>query len=368
MSRPQYGVLVMDTSMVRLAKECSSLAYFEGARGLRVRGANTNALACGTAIHEALAVYLKTGSAQKAIRKFHNLYYEAGSAAARADPKSRHGYENVRDILQEWFRVHPVAPQPEARPGLRFKNLPYEFYPGLIEVPFGMLLPAVPEEQVWTLVVGVLDALARSTSTGNWVVLDHKTVAHVDAQYRAGIHTDPQFTVYCKAAEAHLASLPPGTRGPDGSTRRVVEGAVVNAMEIGLLPGSDKRCARHGAPYQQCRLLHCVFDVIATERDAQEAQRCMDTFAHVVRQYWRVAQTQDIRQVPLDGRFVRGSCPRCSFSPVCNMADRDRALAAITEPNPWRPYPQAPAPGSVLWFPDQDQFARYTAQHIHISI
>jgi hypothetical protein len=362
----QYGVLVMDTSMLRLAKECSSLAYFEGTKGLRVKGVNTNALACGTAIHEALAVYLKTGSPKQALRKFHKLYYATGFAAANADPKSRHGYENVRDILQEWLRVHPVATTYEARPGLRLRNLPYEFYPNLIEVPFGMLLPNVPEAHVWTLVVGVLDALARSTSTGNWVVLDHKTVASVDAQYRAGIHTDPQFTVYCKAAEAHLASLPPGARGPDGSTRRVVEGAVVNALEIGLLPSSDKRCKKHGLPYRQCRLEHCVFDVLATERDAQESKRCMDAFVHVVRQYWRVAQTQDIAQVPLDGRFVRGSCPRCSFSPVCNMADRNRALAAITEPNTWRPYPQAPVPGSVLWFADQDQFEQYTRQHISI--
>jgi len=360
----QYGVLVMDTSMVRLAKECSSLAYFEGMKQLRVKGVNTNALTCGTAIHEALAVYLKTGSPQKAIRKFHKLYYAAGSAAARADPTSRHGYENVRDILQEWLRVHPVVMPHEARPGLRFKNLPYEFYPGLIEVPFGVILPNVPEAHVWTLMVGVLDALARSASTGNWMVLDHKTVAHVDAQYRAGIHTDPQFTIYCKAAEAHLASLPPGTRGPDGTTRRMVEGAVINALEIGLLPGSNKRCNKHGMPYKECRLLHCVFDVLTTERDAQESKRCMDAFAHVVRQYWRVAQTQDITQVPMDGRFVRGSCPRCSFNPVCNMANRERALAAITGPNTWQPYPQAPVPGSVLWFDDEGQFTQYVKQHI----
>jgi hypothetical protein len=199
------------------------------------------------------------------------------------------------------------------------ERLPFELLdPKTTEVgfvaPLGTLRDGTPVD-----LIGYIDKLVADKHSGSKLPLEHKFTGKVDAEF-IGRFTeyDPQVTAYMLAAETILGQ--PCTE------------AWVNAIQMSMVPTSDRKCPKHGVLYAECGSLHVVQTFIAARRTpaqlAEFKSRALDICERWVLPVARSLQRHGAEvatRTPRDGMFT-GACEYCDYRRWCLTSQRSPNL------------------------------------------
>jgi len=301
-----------DNSLLKDVATCDTAAVLRHVHGFTSREERAE-LHAGSAIHEALASYFETGSARAALAQFDVAYREW--ATQNVPASDRLGWPNTLRVFTEWLDRNPFSTLP-------FTVVVLDGEP-MIEKGFAFALT----EDV--TICGRLDGLVLlHHENGKIRVLENKSTRRINEWWVAKFRTDSQLSCYDSAAIEHF-----GVAG--------VEGALVNAIEFGFLPNSEKRCPKHAVPYAECGNLHANFDLIPMERTPMQLAEWKFTaiglarkFAWLREAYGDLARLHD---VPQQGTFTN-ACGGCFAREFCAAGRPLDLVDSMLVYEPWTPW------------------------------
>lgn len=331
------NILAVDNSTLSATKKCSTLAAARYHLGLST-AEEAAPLRAGTGVHEAVAAYFQSrGDVDAAVVGLAKSYKEW--AEGNVPPDDRLGYANVEKIVRRWCWAHPL-------PGL-----PFTVDPTLVEIGAQALLSPegvcatcdhpegahrLPQDACaacpcpsYTIVVfqGRLDCVPQGRD-GRWYVGDVKTTASIRPTWLKNFEMSSQFSGYCWLLEQ--------------AVKKPAAGAFVLAIELGLLPGSTKKCSRHKMPYNECSMAHANFTIVHTVREPwmlAEWQRGALALAKRFAAIQRLVTTlDDVQAVRQEGQWI-DACATCDLFPWCKAGRPVDLGEAILVKNPWKPFP-----------------------------
>jgi hypothetical protein len=174
--------------------------------------------------------------------------------------------------------------------------------------------------------VGVLDILGTSRSTGDLCPVDHKSCSQLNARFVHQYEMDSQLSGYMWQASQLM--------------RKPCHTAFINAIEIGVVPSSNRKCPAHGVEYAECGPEHIKFQIIGpierTDRQIEEWRAGAIALALKYRQLLTHTH-KSIHKVRMEGTF-NGSCAYCEFREWC-IADRpSKQVDKMFTQRPWKPW------------------------------
>jgi hypothetical protein len=273
-------------------------------------------LMAGKAAHAAVEAILKGGTAEAALAVWERDY--AAWARERQSPDSNLGAQHTTDIMRAYLTDFTA------------ETLPLLVRPEHVEVGFQVPLTAdvLPDGSPEFVFYGRFDVFGESRHRpGQWWVLDHKFTGRVDSNYMADYGLDSQLSGYVWAARQQLG--------------RQVVGAYVQAVQLFYpLPGSDRKCAKHGVTYVECRELHlnvACQEYRRTEAALADWHRTAVALARRYKSLLAQYPTLDAaRSAPQQGMF-RKSCRYCHFKDWCESG-RPEWASSILKYDPWAPF------------------------------
>lgn len=177
--------------------------------------------------------------------------------------------------------------------------------------------------------VGKIDLLANLAADPDVLCpVDHKTTYRIDGKFVAQYIMDSQLSGYLFDA-AYLTSRPAHTMV-----------AFINAIELSVLPSSNRKCAVHATTYDECGPLHINAQVIGPiERTAAQIEAwradAVDLAARFHR--FRSLPLKHAASVPLEGTF-NGGCGYCEYKEWCAASRNARQAERMFTSRPWRPW------------------------------
>ena len=300
----------IDNSMLTTVAVCDTKTVVRYVQGQMSRTEKAT-LNSGTAGHEAMAVYFKTGDAQAALDKFTEFYAEW--AQANVPPEDGRSYENCFACLSTWFDNHPIS------------KLPFIVVPDWIEIGFSFPLT----DDGHFVFVGRIDAIVRDLETDRLRILDHKFTGRVDGRFAKGFTMDSQFSGYIWAGQQQLG-IP-------------IDGGFVNGVEFSKLPSDPQRkCAKHGVVFAECGFLHANSKIILVNRTPQQIARWKASAVYLAKRYEELAAKyalpEYIPAVKQQGQFVYGACPMCDVYDFCAAGRPTHMMSSLFQHSPWEPW------------------------------
>lgn len=298
--------MIVDNSILSSVATCSTLAGLRYALGYAGRD-EAGYLRAGTAVHEAMGAYLAYGDPQRALAALETNY--AVWALANVPVGDRLSYGNVKRVVSEWMRTHPIA-------GLPFKIVGPEWVERAFQV---SLLPTID-------FVGRMDAVAADPAGVEWIV-EIKTTGRLDDRWRRRWRMASQLTGYTWAGEQE--------RG------KPVAGVYVVGIELAKLPDDPKRkCKTHGVAYIECGALHAQTETLIEPRARQQVEQWYDTAVKLAVRYRAlvnaVRDAADVRSVHMEGQFT-GACSECFVRDWCATGRDPAYVTGLFEHKPWDP-------------------------------
>lgn len=330
------GTLWVSNSDLEAVAACSTKALMRHGFGWATRE-NHYAAECGEAMHEGQAVYYKTGDAGKALETFKTLWEPMAQEIDPEGPLSRLSLDNVADIYEEWLASHPI------KDGVLYNRTGlglFQLHPELVEVSMQMPLddrcvfcgegqhPTKGHDHTYVpsiIVYGRLDAIVTHLETGNWLVNDHKSTGKIDWKFIRKFRLGSQMSTYVHVGQQY--------------TDKEVVGAIITAVELSKLPGSQRKCSTHGLPYIECRSQHAKFETFTVDRSPEllerwrkgaifQAQKMRDLLT-------KYPTLHGISRVQMQGMFGNDACVWCDFADWC-AADRPvDTVPALFDWSPW---------------------------------
>lgn len=262
---------------------------------------------CGADIHRAIAEYVISGDAARAMAVLEGAYARwAGENVAMDD---RLAWENVKVVMEEWLRTHPLD------------KLPFTVA-GLPEQGIGMALGDGAE--FWALV----DVPVRERATGALYVCDHKTTGKITEWWARQFRLGSQMSGYVAALAA--------------STGEAVTGAYINAIEVGKLPVGSDKCRTHKVPKSECMRAHAKWQMLVTTRSAAALQQWRSdalALAGKFRGLKKVcaAGLGMVQYLPQEGMW-NGGCTFCDLRDFCMAGRRPELVEKQLVYAPFRPW------------------------------
>lgn len=342
-------ILRLDNSTLSATRTCATLAATRYGLGLTT-GEESAPMRAGTAVHAGVAAYFQSGGdVDAAVDAFRLSYVEW--ASSRVPPDDRLGVENIVKILKRWCWAHPLD------------GLPFVVDPTLVEVGAQALLTdegtclcghperlhnlARTEEclqagcacREYTVVIfqGRLDSVPQGRD-GRWYVADVKTTATIRADWLKAFELASQITGYCWLVRE--------------TVKKPVEGAFIQAIELGLLPGSTRKCTAHKMLYSECSAAHANYKTVYTGREPWQLVEWRQAALVNARRYAEIRRLvptiSDIQAVRAEGMWT-GACARCELFPWCKAGRTPDMARAILTYQPWVPFepPAVPAAPEV---------------------
>jgi len=262
---------------------------------------------CGTDIHRALAAYFGGASVETSLDILRNWYQPF--AEEHVLEGDRLCFSNIKDIIEEYFDTHPI------------EKLPFE--PIVEGIETAIAAPLCKGVEFYALI----DLPVREKSTKALYVCDHKTTGKVTAWWAKKFRLGSQLTGYIWAAGKHY--------------NEVVTGAFVNAIEVGKLPDSKRKCKKHGVPYFECRKLHAKFDLFITGRSQVQLEKWKEDAIILAKRFKGLKQAYSdinlIQYVPQEGAFNNG-CTFCEMRDFCASGRQPELADAMLIRKVWSPW------------------------------
>lgn len=346
-------ILYVDHSTLRATASCATQATMRYHLGYRAIEPSVKAQA-GTAIHEALAVHFRGGSPAEVLARFEAAWKPVAATIVDPTRLAAYTWENLDALLRVWVDIHPLD------------RLPYVVPPTMVEVGAQAMLTrpgwclcghllddkhspdigpcyacACPRPCVVVL-RGRLDALAIERATGGWRVVDHKSTGQMTTPWIDAYHDDSQMSAYTWLARQHL-----------DQEREPVRGAIINAIEIGVVPASARACRKHGVDYAECGRRHLIEEpdkwcrTFYVDRSDAQLEVWRDDAIRLARRF------RELRAlVPLDGAPPRvdrvhavgmqgqwtGKCGFCDFKQWCRNGRQPAEVPTLLAWDPWQPF------------------------------
>lgn len=301
-------VTVVDNSRLGATALCDNKAVLEHVLGYQSRE-DMAPLRQGRDGHSALAEFFRTGGDVEAAMAVYEREYKAW-AEANVGKDDRLNYENTATVLREWFRTHPLD------------RLPFIIIPETVER--GVQVPLVDGFEFFALI----DVQARMRDLGTRSVVDHKFTGAISSYWAKTFRLSSQFTGYLWAVQQQ--------------TGEVMHTAIVNAIEVGMLPSSDRKCRTHGVPYFECRAQHAKWEFFSTTRCEAATKDWYEQamiLAHRFRQLEKVfgGKPEMIGFAEQQGKF-NGGCRGCGFAEFCLAGRRVEMIETLLQHAPWEPW------------------------------
>jgi PD-(D/E)XK nuclease superfamily len=250
--------------------------------------------------HETLAMHF-AGKDQAACQAHFAARYDELEIEQLCANEPHLALSNISLILSEYLRLHQLD------------RLPFVVDPEHIETRFELPLDTVAEGDAPRFIFnGIIDLLVQDKVSEIVYITDHKfRGGKITDWWLKKFKLDSQIDGYLFAARRVLRNS------------AAVSGFYVNAIELGLLPGSQKdaKCKKHGVMYSECRRFHSNFQLFSVNRTEQSiiewrkvALFWANRMAELLTTYGEdKAAIPYIRQT---GRF-NGSCTFCDYAEFC---------------------------------------------------
>lgn len=303
------NILYVDNSTLSALVSCSTRAMLR--YGYNVVPANyvNVPMQAGIAMHAAMEAYYchdaqaTQDASDAAIAAFLNGPYPA-FARDNVEAGDRYDTENLIDVLNSWFEQKPL------------NALPYIIKPDLIEIPFDA---PISDSDSSIRFVGRIDAIVeakthldalRPEAKPMRFVLDNKTTGQRQLAWNRQWRMSSQLSGYIYAAQDLFREY------------YSINAAYINKIDTGVVPNSNRKCARHGVPYAECGWLHPPHEVIGPEfRSPPQIDNWRRNF-YALASKWRLmlhAQRSqpDIQKLPQEGQFGYNQCNHCEYADFC---------------------------------------------------
>lgn len=345
----KHGTLYVDNSTLKAVAACPTQALLRYGLGYCSRGERI-AADCGTAVHEALALWLRGEPNAVVMAKLEALWREPSERLIPDDPKHYsfpRRWNNLAIIMDEWLEQHRIE-------DVMWEPTPARMIEVGFQVPLGTMCVCGTEERRHDsycaphdksddrqfrprfLFTGRLDAVVTATHDGARYVLDHKTTSRLGAGFVDRYRNDSQMSGYPWAV-AQTFGEP-------------VAGILINAIELKKVPDSNRKCTTHGVPYAECGRFHCQSDTIIYQRSPWQLEE-WERNALVLAEQWRtllggvsgidVTDATQVVEAISDTRTTgtfNGSCYWCDFKDFCPAGKPAQYLGSMLEHHPWQPF------------------------------
>jgi len=301
--------LIVDNSRLGSVANCDLQAVLEHVHGYR--GAEEGAPAkAGKSAHVSLAGFFSSGGdVELALSEFdkeYRLWSEENVAFG-----DRLHWSNVRTILEEYYRAHPLE---------RFPFKPIE---GSEEK--GLIYPLENGIDYY----GLIDLAGHEKSVGGTYVVDHKTTGKITDWWAKKFRIGSQLSGYMWL----LAQL----------RKELVVGSYVNAIEVGKLPEpSTKKCRTHKVTYDECWRMHAKWELYVVIRTPEMLEKWKSDAIQLARRFGALERAfghaiELLPFVPQTGVF-NNSCTFCQFRDFCAAERRPELVESMLVHDPWRPW------------------------------
>lgn len=272
-------------------------------------------LKSGTAGHEALAVYFKSGgNVAASMDMFDSIYRDW--ALANVPNDDRLSWANCHAILKIWFERH------------KLRDLPFIVDPNHVEIGFSFPLDASGNY----VFVGRIDAIVEDKLTGRLRILDHKFTGRINPRFVERFRTDTQFSGYIWAGQQQLSTT--------------IDGGYVNAIELSRLPSTpDRVCKTHAVPYDECGFMHANYQLLTVQRTPIRLENWRRNALALAKEYevllTKFADPAYLQVVRTQGEFLYGECYNCLAKDFCYAGRPVEHLDSLFVRNPWVPFEHA---------------------------
>lgn len=327
------AILYIDNSTLRAAANCDTEAVVRYVLGLTTLEEKAT-LRSGSALHEAMAEYLRTEGDKYAAMNAFTVEYQVW-AEENVPAEDRLSYANTARILDGWFELHPLA------------ALPFRVEPTMVEIGFAFPLTAEGEcvcghhrddhptccdcpDFLAIIFTGRLDGLARASHDGGLYVLENKSTGRINDVFIRRFRLDSQVTGYTWAAEQHFGEP--------------ILGVLINAIEFSKIPGSDKKCPTHAVAYVECGALHAQSKLMVVNRTPEKIRAWRKAALRLTDRYRRIAASvtdiSQVKRLAMQGMFS-GECVWCAFADWCAVDRPVELIGNMLQHDPWSPFDYA---------------------------
>lgn len=292
-----------DNTMLCDFAGCDASAIAKYVFGLRGK-AEKIAADIGNVYHTALELHFQGRTKREVTLAFEEAY-DRIIPPGEQPAEDRFGRKNCITIMERFCDVRPV------------EKMPWTVVE--TEVVRGMVLDDKGEFTFWVK----RDILGQDKQSGAFVPIDNKTTGKLSSWWARKWRLTSQFSGYCWFTGQEFGQF--------------VGDCYANAIEVGKLPDSSKRCATHGVKYSECYPQHANFQIYSYKRSQEQINRWWQDALIIAKQAKIIMSAfTDINMLPYaqrNGAF-RDACVFCEFKEWCvnNFAPHLAGDYAIYDP------------------------------------
>jgi hypothetical protein len=265
----------------------------------------------GNAFHAGLMAHFQ-GATKRTVSEVFVQAYDRVVKFGEVPEEERFERNNCIAIMERYCDVRPVD------------KFPFNVIE--TEVVRGMEL--APGYNFWV----TRDLLGQDKQSGFLVPVDHKTTRLLTAWFARKYRLTSQMTGYAWFTAQEF--------------QQPVHDCYINALEIGKLPNSDKRCNKHSTPgntvkFSQCFAQHANFQLYQYTRAEHQIERWKQealAFAKEAEMLMRAfSELEMLQYARRDGAF-KDSCTFCEHKEWCAAGFKPQMAQGMTVYEPWSPW------------------------------
>lgn len=306
------GILYVDNSTLMSFAECETKAMMQYGYNLRPVDDLMAPARAGTAVHAALEVHYNGGTLGEAMNALYDSYYEF--ATTHIEAGDRLAYDNVVKIVESWIQSYPLD------------SLPYRIFEDGPSIEAAFDVPLTEGIRF----VGRFDAIGTRTDGRGLYLIDTKSSGQLGSLFQRQFYLSTQLSGYWYALE-QLGYQPTA--------------AYINALDMRIMPSSNRKCTLHKSPYRDCGFLHMKHGLLGPFHRTHAQISTWLCNAIRIAFAWKVhldlygASVYDIKEVAQSGMFRYQMCERCGLFDFCRQGRPvDNADIAFRH-DEWRPGP-----------------------------
>lgn len=295
----------VDNTLLCDVAKCDALALVRHGFGLTSREPKI-AAEVGNIFHSALEAYF-LGREQSTIEEIFNNEYARVFPTGQQAQEARFAYENLLIILKRYIEINPLS------------RLPFEV------VEAEQIVGATLESDI--MFWAKRDLLVRDKMSGIYAPLDHKTTGKINAFWLAKYKYSSQMTGYVWITQ-ELFNQP-------------LRDCYINAIELALVPSSNKRCKLHGVNYNECGKEHIAFNLLIYSRTMEQIIAWKRDAIILSRQFEKLRKTfNSLEAIPYARRngVFSNSCDFCEFKCWCVRNFSINMKDAFVIESKWQPW------------------------------
>jgi hypothetical protein len=274
---------------------------------LGVRGLGEKLAAdMGNCYHAALEEHFR-GKGKAKVMQIFEIEYDKLVPIGEFPSEPRFAKPNVMMIMERYVDVHPLEKFP-------FVALEWEETKGL---------KLSEEVMFWVK----RDMLVEDRISGLREPLDHKTTGKVTDWWIKKFRHSSQFSGYIYVT-GELEKMP-------------CESIYVNALEIGKLPDSTRKCKTHGVKYSECSKEHAKFDLLRYSRTRKQLDKWKEDALAIAKKaeiLFKIFADIDLLQYARRNGSFNNGCTFCEFKGWCLMGFKKEGMEEFVVGERWEPW------------------------------